>query len=152
MTIAYEKTECGRCGGTGRYSFNSVDGSRCYGCGGSGEKLTKRGAAAKEFANSLLDVKIEDVPQDRQAIYRDSLTGRRIRFTGTVEGEPQAWKVLPNGEHKPIRSFVLLVNGEESQQSLGEGIRVRLVPTQADADAIMAYQASLTKAGKPRQR
>lgn len=27
---------CGRCGGTGRYSFNTKDLDRCYGCGGSG--------------------------------------------------------------------------------------------------------------------
>lgn len=25
---------CGRCGGSGRYSFNCVDGDRCYGCAG----------------------------------------------------------------------------------------------------------------------
>lgn len=27
---------CGRCGGSGNYSFNHVHGTRCYGCGGSG--------------------------------------------------------------------------------------------------------------------
>jgi hypothetical protein len=30
---------CGRCGGSGRYSYNQMDGDRCYGCGGSGKKL-----------------------------------------------------------------------------------------------------------------
>lgn len=27
---------CGRCGGSGRYSFNQIDGDRCYGCNGKG--------------------------------------------------------------------------------------------------------------------
>jgi hypothetical protein len=27
-------TVCGRCGGTGHYSYNQIDGTRCYGCGG----------------------------------------------------------------------------------------------------------------------
>jgi hypothetical protein len=27
---------CGRCDGCGRYSFNDIDGDRCYGCNGSG--------------------------------------------------------------------------------------------------------------------
>lgn len=27
---------CSRCGGTGQHSFNLVDGTRCYGCGGHG--------------------------------------------------------------------------------------------------------------------
>jgi len=34
---------CGRCGGSGQYSFNQIDGSVCYGCRGSGHKTpTKR--------------------------------------------------------------------------------------------------------------
>lgn len=32
---------CGRCGGSGNYSFNQIDGTRCYGCGGSGQVLPK---------------------------------------------------------------------------------------------------------------
>jgi hypothetical protein len=38
---------CGRCGGDGTFSFNLRDGSVCYGCGGTGWKLTKAGAAAR---------------------------------------------------------------------------------------------------------
>ena len=30
------KGHCKRCGGSGRYSWNQMDGDRCYGCGGSG--------------------------------------------------------------------------------------------------------------------
>lgn len=29
---------CGRCGGCGQYSYNQIDGTVCYGCGGSGKK------------------------------------------------------------------------------------------------------------------
>ena len=32
---------CSRCGGTGNYSWNQRDGSRCFGCGGSGYVLPK---------------------------------------------------------------------------------------------------------------
>lgn len=48
---------CGRCGGYGEYSFNSMDGSMCYGCYGAGtgkpidwtgaERIAKRRAADK---------------------------------------------------------------------------------------------------------
>lgn len=31
-----EKTPCGRCHGSGRYSWNARDGSVCYGCWGTG--------------------------------------------------------------------------------------------------------------------
>ncbi len=30
---------CGRCGGSGQYSYNPMTGSTCFGCGGSGKKL-----------------------------------------------------------------------------------------------------------------
>lgn len=32
---------CGRCAGSGRYSFNAIDGDRCYGCGGKGHLVAK---------------------------------------------------------------------------------------------------------------
>ena len=33
---------CSRCGGSGRYSYNMIDGDRCYGCNGAGVTLPKR--------------------------------------------------------------------------------------------------------------
>jgi hypothetical protein len=53
-----EKETCGRCGGSGHYSFNMLDGTRCYGCGGSGSKYTKRGAAAKAYYLAMLTTDI----------------------------------------------------------------------------------------------
>jgi len=61
---------CSRCGGCGHYSYNTRDGSRCYGCNGGGTQWTA--ASKKQFAlltadrtaaNSVLavDVKIGDV-------------------------------------------------------------------------------------------
>lgn len=46
-TDLFETAECGRCGGSGHYSFNMMSGTVCFGCGGSGIKFTKKGAAAK---------------------------------------------------------------------------------------------------------
>lgn len=53
---AFETKPCGRCGGSGSYSWNAMHGSTCYGCGGSGRVFTKRGRAASEFFRSLLMV------------------------------------------------------------------------------------------------
>ena len=45
------KGPCPRCGGTGHYSYNSLDGTRCYGCMGSGIKvMTVRAYTEKEKA------------------------------------------------------------------------------------------------------
>lgn len=32
---------CGRCAGSGRYSYNPMDGDRCFGCAGGGKRLPK---------------------------------------------------------------------------------------------------------------
>ena len=34
VALGYVKV-CGRCGGSGRYSYNQMDGDRCFGCSGS---------------------------------------------------------------------------------------------------------------------
>ena len=49
-------TTCGRCAGSGNYSYNQRHGSRCYGCGGSGLKHTKQGAKGWAIFNESLKV------------------------------------------------------------------------------------------------
>lgn len=44
------KSTCPRCGGSGHYSYNQVDGTRCYGCNGSGVSIQKvRAYTEKEY-------------------------------------------------------------------------------------------------------
>jgi hypothetical protein len=50
----FESKTCGRCGGTGRYSWNAVDGSRCYGCNGIGSKYTKPATVARQAFDAAL--------------------------------------------------------------------------------------------------
>lgn len=45
--ITFETTACGRCGGSGSYSYCQMHGSTCFECGGSGKVFTKRGHAAQ---------------------------------------------------------------------------------------------------------
>lgn len=45
------KATCSRCGGSGHYSYNSLDGTRCYGCGGRGYNISEvRAYTEKEKA------------------------------------------------------------------------------------------------------
>lgn len=52
----FESKECPRCGGSGHYSFNLMHGTMCYGCSGTGEQLTKRGKAAKDFFAASMQI------------------------------------------------------------------------------------------------
>ena len=61
MAKIFESLSCARCGGTGAYSFNQKDGHKCYGCSGSGSKLTKRGKLAQDFYRSQLAIMPSDI-------------------------------------------------------------------------------------------
>lgn len=145
MTISYEKETCGRCGGTGQYSFNQVDGSRCYGCSGTGQRLTKRGKAAKAFADTLLNLRIDQVQVGQRVT--DTCMGRRTTITVKSIEQTENGKRLEDGEWKPL--IVTHLRGE-THEIAGGGIMVRAIPSAEQAEQIMAYQANLTKAGKPR--
>jgi hypothetical protein len=53
MQIKFEMGECGRCGGSGKFSHNGEH-DRCYGCNGSGEGLTPRGSRAHKAYDALI--------------------------------------------------------------------------------------------------
>ena len=63
-----EKINCGRCGGSGRFSFNPKDGDRCYGCDGRGfvmvdpvkhAKAQAAKAKREETRKAEIDAKVE---------------------------------------------------------------------------------------------
>ena len=61
MKILFEKQTCSRCGGSGHYSYNPTDGTVCFGCGGSGKKLTKAGANARKIYEEALSIPAKNV-------------------------------------------------------------------------------------------
>lgn len=82
----FETELCGRCYGSGHYSFNLMDGSKCYGCNGAGWKLTKAGAAARaayRAAYTKTKPASEIVAGDKII---DTKTGRRQVYTVTESG------------------------------------------------------------------
>ncbi|MFG6500164.1 hypothetical protein [Sulfitobacter sp. 1A15106] len=154
--VQYETETCGRCGGSGRYSYNQIDGDRCYGCSGSGSRLTKRGGAAKAFADTLLDRPITDAKVGDVITYKiftlTAVGSARRRIAKIEEAPVRSWAVdKVTGEKVPLRGLtVRFTNGEVAELSLTE--KVRFAPTEDQVAEIMAYQDNLTKAGKPRKR
>lgn len=144
--LLFENEPCSRCGGSGQYSFNSVDGSRCYGCNGAGNKLTKRGRAAQEYLNDLRKVPAEEVKVGDLLLfdfhfysfyaYVETVTttdSGHIEFVGTRKA-----------------------NGEKHRMSYKSGMRVQrgwsADEKAAHREQALAYQATLTKAGTPRKK
>lgn len=59
------KQTCTRCGGSGNYSYNMMEGTRCYGCSGSGFQMIDLAVVAKKQAAAA--VKAAGNEERRQA-------------------------------------------------------------------------------------
>lgn len=156
--LLFESAVCGRCAGSGSYSYCSMHGSRCFGCGGTGWKLTKRGQAAQNFLNDLREVpagsivvgdliRIEDFLANRAAFYR---------VTGIKATE---MKYTSNGvEHVQHGVMFEATNAKLGDTSYGTGVDSKIrkgftaEEKQAQIKAAMEFQATLTKTGKPSKR
>lgn len=57
---------CTRCAGSGHFSFNLIDGTKCYGCNGSGKKTFKTSPEVRAAAKARRDAKRAAVNKDRE--------------------------------------------------------------------------------------
>jgi hypothetical protein len=87
VKIHFEEEPCGRCGGTGTYSFNQRDGHVCWGCSGKKTRFSRRGRTAfdayeKALAESAATVAV-----------RDLKPGMRIlaKAHGGLDGQARPW-------------------------------------------------------------
>lgn len=77
---------CERCGGCGRYSFNQVDGSRCYGCNGKGHI-----APRERDLPAMLEAAREAAQDGRLDAYLEYLSALRVTKNAT-DRVMAAWK------------------------------------------------------------
>ena len=137
--LLFENKPCGRCGGSGQYSYCSMYGSRCFGCGGSGAKLTKRGAAAQEFLNEKCMRRMDEFKVG-DLIWSDGIPGFTASKWGTVT------EVIQDGEKWIVKSTACEFHGS-ADQKYRRGLTAEEKTTfRAEA---LAYQATLGKNGKP---
>ncbi len=77
---------CGRCGGCGHYSYNQINGTTCFGCGGSGQVAPKAG----QQADVLTEAKAA-VADGRLTVYLEDLAiSKRTKNAAKVVMD--AWK------------------------------------------------------------
>jgi hypothetical protein len=147
--LGFEIKTCTRCHGSGQYSFNQIDGSKCYGCSGCGKQYTGRGKLVKRFWDELCQIDPADV-----------VVGQRIdngmaKFTvAEVLPVTESGAVIKDGVRIPMmfHNFKSVSGKEYSAQA---GYKVRLIPQGEERERLLAqalaYQDSLTKEGKPRK-
>ena len=85
MRTNFETQTCSRCHGSGSYSYCQQYGHKCFKCAGSGKTLTKRGAAARAYYETLCTVPANAVViGDRIAASGMTLGGIPFSYVGTV--------------------------------------------------------------------
>lgn len=145
----FESAYCTRCGGSGRYSFNLMNGDRCFGCGGQGVQLTKRGKAAKAFYIESQQVAVTDLKPGM--FVWDDMYGKVAKFLEVLSvGESRSCAIV-NGEPIPYIDIVT----RRCTHNVYPSSKVRAVRDEAQRKeqvaAALAYQATLTQQGKPRK-
>lgn len=145
-TPIFEHTTCSRCNGSGKHSFNLMHGDRCYGCGGTGYKLTKRGRAASEHLKMLRsrpasEVKVGDLVRFDMYFFAcfSTVTNVTVQPNGLISiGAVRAKTGEPIGMIvDPAKMIRFGFTAEEKQ---------------AQIELALAYQAKLTKEGKISKR
>lgn len=144
----FETETCGRCGGSGSYSYNAFDGTRCYGCAGRGWRLSKRGKAAQAWHYQRLETPVGQINVGDQLIVDVGITSPWRRQVTVTAIEPDRY----NPGRGPILRYTINATGEPGGLGCAnENATFRRVPTADDRERGLAYQALLTKAGKPRK-
>jgi hypothetical protein len=141
--LLFEHRPCTRCGGSGNYSYCQMYGTTCFGCGGSGAQLTKRGKVAQVWLTEKRKVKVAELKVGDE-FWFDSIFG-----PGWVK-VTEPWTAEANqivGIDKKGQSVAYGNSG-------GEMVRKRMTNEQARAlkAEALAFQATLTKAGTVRKR
>lgn len=142
----FEHVVCTRCGGSGKFSYNLMHGDRCYGCGGSGYKLTKRGQAAQNYLNGLRNRPASEIKVGDTILYEDFIANKSafVRVVSINEDQynPNQGRIVFNTIGKNGKAYVI----NSFENSL---IRVGFSAEQkaAQVKEALAYQDTLTKAG-----
>lgn len=154
----FESQTCSRCGGSGKFSFNLIHGTMCYGCNGKGVKLTKRGKAAKQFFDNSLTVpaselKVGMVVKEWEG-YKYFATIREID-TGTDYELGQRHTTSYSLGEDGNRQMILIDTGRDKSKFYPD-CRVRVMHTDdekaAKILAALEYQATLTSNGTVSKR
>lgn len=140
---AFEAETCGRCHGTGTYSYTQRWGTTCFKCGttphvaGRGWTLTKRGAAAAAFMCELLSKPASQIVAGESI--RDTMSGRWCKVASVEDDGRYAILSTERVTFHMAPNTMLRVAASADEKK-------------AAIDKAVAYQATLTKRGTPRKR
>lgn len=164
--LTFENETCGRCGGSGHYSYCPMYGTTCFKCHGVGALLTKRGQAAQAFYTRLLSKPTTELrPGDKVYTASPVATNPGIGFVShwypvqevylqTAERTGGSYSIGNDGQPN-YHGYVVECQGmrfvSEDRDKLWR-VAATAEQKQAARAQALEYQATLTKQGTPHKR
>lgn len=155
----FETETCTRCGGCGRYSYNQMHGDICYGCNGKGIRLTKRGRAAATHLDAMRKVRLDSLNigdfmqvETISARYFAPITeikpGHSVKSYNHNTGEWVEWETISVTTQHAKFGASGIVAPPDTMVRKGFTAEEKA----AQMQEALAYQATLTKTGKPKKK
>lgn len=155
METTFETECCTRCGGGGQYSYCAMWGTRCFRCHGKGTCYSKRGAAAVAYLQDLRTVTASEIKVGWLLFQAPGpLTRFKSAWYTVTDINPEGTRVGGSMNGGPV-TWVTCVELTTRVESLNTfpTEKVQAVPNAARLEETrqlaLAYQATLTKQGKP---
>lgn len=143
----FESEPCGRCGGSGQFSYNQLNGSVCFGCKGTGYRLTKRGAAAQKHLDQLRSRPVSELKVGDRILFDLTFS----RCWATIESmAPSTVRIICNGVEQPAAITITGTREKTGEKIAFDARPETLVRVAFDAEKkaaqleqALAYQAAL---------
>ena len=161
----FDRKVCGRCAGSGKFSWCQTHGSVCFDCHGTGTVYTKRGAAAAAFYRASLEKVATDIVVGDVILLRGFSCGsfaqasQWVKVVSVSRDSSSAWSTAPDGTrtyHEQVLLACEQVKDPSKKSSLGLNLtsRERVAQSKEQVrvkrEAALDYQDTLTKQGTPR--
>lgn len=158
--LLFESETCSRCGGSGEHSYCETHGRTCFKCGGKKVQLTKRGAAAQAFFRNLLTRRVDELKLGDVVEILVPVGYSLARGSGTVVEIDLTPKPAGSRTINFVTTEVFNVSyvtegklGRHTHHAEPQHtVTLRGEARNEAAEKALAYQATLTKAGKPSAR
>jgi len=135
--MGWEIEVCGRCGGSGKFSWCQMHGDRCFGCGGSGKVFSKRALKARAWLKEQCMVLVSELKLGERVVVPGvgkfnvkSITPTGSIVKGSTNGVPHEWEMFE-------------VKGEKLAVWTSLSSKIQKVPTAAQVAEAIAMQNSL---------
>jgi len=126
MKITFERVTCGRCNGAGRINaYGHIMNGVCFGCGGSGTKLTRKGSTAWKAYVAAMTIEASEL-EVGMIVWETGRSGKDFRRRIDAIN-PSTGVHTSNGVEMPMLDITYASTDSTWIHTMSETTKVRMV-------------------------